>query len=403
MRIAVFDYKIIAANPSGGCHLTLLRSLAREHEFTVFSVEFENPDPASITWVRVPSPKRPLVLLFISFHLLAPCAYLWHRLRTRKRFDLVQSVESNLSFGGLVYSHFSHITYLRYHHPSRRGLRGLLRWLDHLLHAFVERLRYPSVEFIVTPSSGLGEELQRDLHVPEKKIKVIPNPIAIKRIERPQTFDRGDFRRRLGFAASDLVIAFSALGQFERKGLPFLLESLQVSNLQQIRVLVIGGEPDLIAEYRQRADSLGVGERIRFVGMQADVRPFLWSADVFVLPSAYESFSLVTYEAAAAGLPILAPPLNGIRDLLRDGENGFVISRNSASIICALERIAKLPEKKRLEMGQQARLTAATFSEERFIDEWRNLYRNWMTIAVPQGQSGQGIIAGRILARLKTL
>ncbi len=212
MRIAIFDYKIIAGNPAGNCHLTLLRALAKEHKFTVFSVEFENPDPAAITWVRVPSPTRPLALLFVVFHLVAPLKYLWHKMRTGERFDLVQSVESNLSFGSLVYSHFSHTTYLRDHRTTRRGLRGMLRWLDNWLHARAESFRYPAAELIVTPSTGLADELKHDFRVRPEKVSVIANPIAIRRMERPADFNRDGFRQGLGFAPSDFVLVFSALG-----------------------------------------------------------------------------------------------------------------------------------------------------------------------------------------------
>ena len=392
MRIAIFDYKIIAGNPSGNCHLTLLRSLAKEHKFTVFSVQFENPDPAAITWVRVPSPTRPLALLFVVFHLVAPLMYLWHKIRTRERFDLVQSVESNLSFGGLVYSHFSHTTYLRDHRTTRRGLRGLLRWLDNWLHAWVENFRYPAAEFIVTPSTGLADELKRDFRVAPEKVSVIANPIPIKRMERPAGFNRDNFRHGLGFAAYDFVLVFSALGQFDRKGLPLILESLADPVQLQTKLLVVGGEPDLIGEYRQRAKALGLGDRVCFVGMQSDVRPFLWSGNAFVLASAYETFSLVTYEAAAAGLPILAPALNGIRDLLRDGENGFLVTRSKLSITSALERITALPEEELQVMADNAHKSAASFSEERFADAWRNLYRNLKGSLALQQQLKQSII-----------
>jgi glycosyltransferase involved in cell wall biosynthesis len=203
-------------------------------------------------------------------------------------------------------------------------------------------------------------------------------------MERPVDFARDDFRRMLGFAASDFVLAFSALGQFDRKGLPLILESLTVPSQMQTKLLVVGGEPDLITQYWQRVDALGLENRVCFVGMQADVRPFLWSGDAFVLPSAYESFSLVTYEAAAAGLPILAPPLNGIRDLLRDGENGFLVNRSKLSIASALERITTLSEKQRQAMGENARQSAASFSEERFVDAWRGLYSNLKGSVAPQ-------------------
>ena len=379
MRIAIFDYKIISGNPAGNCHLTLLSSLAREHEFTVFSTSFENPDPLAITWVRVPSPTRPLALLFIVFHVLAPLVYLWHKIRTGKRFDIVQSVESNLCFGGLVYSHFSHTTYLRRYRTSRRGLRGMLRWLDNWLHACAESYRYSTAEYIVVPSNGLAKELERDFKVAPEKLCVIANPIPIKRMERPRNFDRDDFRKTHGFNATDFMLVFSALGQFDRKGLPLILEALAKQHQLHTKLMVVGGEPDLLAEYRERADALELRARVVFAGMQGDVRPFLWAADAFILASSYETFSLVSYEAAAAGLPIIAPSLNGIRDLLHDEENGFIITRNVNSITSVLERITTLSEDRRVQMGNNACQAAATFSEERFVDAWRIVYSTWKT------------------------
>jgi glycosyltransferase involved in cell wall biosynthesis len=268
----------------------------------------------------------------------------------------------------------------------------MLRWLDNWLHARVESFRYSAAEFIVTPSTGLAEELKLDFRVAPEKVSVIANPIPIKRMERPAGFNRDSFRLGLGIAPYDFVLVFSALGQFDRKGLPLILESLADPSQLQTKLLVVGGEPDLIGEYRQRANALGLGDRVCFVGMQADVRPFLWSGNAFILASTYESFSLVTYEAAAAGLPILAPALNGIRDLLRDGENGFLVTRSKLSITSALERITTLPEKQRQVMGNSARLSAASFSEERFADAWRNLYGHLKDSLTLQQQLKQSLL-----------
>jgi glycosyltransferase involved in cell wall biosynthesis len=268
----------------------------------------------------------------------------------------------------------------------------MLRWLDNWLHARVESFRYSAAEFIVTPSTGLAEELKLDFRVAPEKVSVIANPIPIKRMERPAGFNRDSFRLGLGIAPYDFVLVFSALGQFDRKGLPLILESLADPSQLQTKLLVVGGEPDLIGEYRQRANALGLGDRVCFVGMQADVRPFLWSGNAFILASTYESFSLVTYEAAAAGLPILAPALNGIRDLLRDGENGFLVTRSKLSITSALERITTLPEKQRQVMGNSARLSAAGFSEERFADAWRNLYGHLKDSLTLQQQLKQSLL-----------
>lgn len=377
MRIAIFDYRVIARNPAGSCHLTLLRALCHEHAFTVFSVEFENPDPKRIEWVRVRVPRRPLALLFVSFHVVAPILYFWHRLTKGKAFDLIQSVESNLGFGELLYAHFSHTTYLKSGHSGSSGLRGRMRWIDHALHAAAERVRFRRAKRIVVPSRGLQHEIQADFRLVGKKIEVIANPISVQTFERPESFDGESFRRNLGLKVSDVVCVFCALGHFERKGLPLLMEALRSPALNPIKLVVVGGEPDLIRTYKSRASRLRVDLQMRFVGFQVDARPYLWSADAFILPSAYETFSLAAYEAAAAGLPIIAPRLSGICDLLADGVTGFVIDPSAASITEALGRLLRTPRDERAKIGARAKTAAASYSIERFTESWRNLYQQW--------------------------
>jgi glycosyltransferase involved in cell wall biosynthesis len=376
LRIAIFDYRITRNNPIGSCHLAMLRALASEHEFVVFAVEFENPCPEKIKFIRVPAAKRPLALLFVLYHLLAPFCYFQYRLRGGPRFDLIQALESNLLFGDLLYSHFCHQSYLKQHwsRSGARGLRGAFRWLDHKLHAWMENLTYSRARYVVVPSRGLARELGTEFPSIKDKITVLPNPISLPRLEKPAAFDRAAFRGELGLKAEDVVALFVALGQFERKGLPLLMQALATPGFESIKLVVVGGESDLIARYTGEAAKLGVAGRIKFAGMQKDVRPYLWSSDVFVFPSLYETFSLVTYEAAASGLPIVVSHLYGVEDLLQDGDNGFLIETSVAGVRNGLERFLALSPARQLHMGQRARQTAAGCSEEHFVDAWRSFY-----------------------------
>jgi glycosyltransferase involved in cell wall biosynthesis len=383
LRIAIFDYKITRNNPIGSCHLAMLRALAGEHEFTVFAVEFENPCPQKIRFVRVPSPTRPLALLFVVYHFMAPLCYLLYRVRGGAKPDLVQALESNLAFGDLLYSHFCHGMYLK-HHWSRsgaKGLRGWFRWLDHQLHAWMENFTYPRARQIVVPSQGLARELKTEFPYIEDRLTVLPNPISLQRLQMPTDFDRQAFRQNLGIEDRDLVGLFVALGQFERKGLPLLLQALGTPEMQRVKLIVVGGEPDLIARYADETTRNQLGNRVKFVGMQSDVRPYLWSSDVFVFPSLYETFSLVTYEAAASGLPIVVSQLYGVEDLLVDGNNGFLIKTSVAGVREGLERVLGLSPDDRHAMGQRARLAASGCSEEHFVDAWRAFYSR----LTPQG------------------
>jgi len=379
MRIGIFDYKVIPTNPSGSCHLRLVQGLCREHEFTVFAVEFANPCPERVRFVRVPVPTRPLAFLFLAYHLVAPLAFLLHRLRTGGRFDLVQMVESKLGFGHVAYVKFCHRAYLRDHWKGTgaRDLRGALRFLDHWLHALAEPFVFRRARRLVVPSQGLRRELEATYPFTRGKIAVIPNPVDLDRMRPPEGFDRAGFRAERGASPEDLVLVFVALGHFERKGLHLVLEALARLRDPRVRLWVVGGEKDLVSAWERRASGLGLAERVRFFGMQKDVRPFLWGADAFVFPSVYETFSLVSFEAAAAGLPLVVTPLYGVEEFMRDGETGFVVERSAEGVAEAIGRLLIMPPEARLELGKRARESVERFGVQSFVENWRSFYEEW--------------------------
>jgi glycosyltransferase involved in cell wall biosynthesis len=376
LRIAIFDHKMTRNNPIGSCHLAMLRGLAAEHEFTVFAVEFDNPCPEKIRFVRVPSPMRPIALLFVVYHFMAPLSYLLYRLRGGPKFDLIQALESNIVFADLLYSHFCHRMYLKNHFSKSgaTGLRGWFRWLDHQLHGLMEGYTYPRAKQVVTISRGLERELKAAFPYVGNKLTVLPNPVRLDRLKMPAEFDRQAFRHSLGIDDQDLVGLFVALGQFERKGLPFVLQALAKPGMERLKLIVVGGEPGLIAQYAERAAKYQVGDRVIFAGMQSDVRPYFWSVDAFVFPSLYEGFPLVTLEAAACGLPIVVSHLYGVEEMLVDGDNGILVETSVDGVRQGLERFLRLPPSARHAMGQGARQAVSVYSEEHFVAAWRAFY-----------------------------
>lgn len=381
MRIAIFDYRVVPQNAIGNCHRRIVEALADEHEFVVFAPHFDNPRPDRIRHVHVPTPMKPLFLLFVVYHLVAPIILLLDRLRTGMRFDLIQSVESNTLLGNLVYAHFCHQAFLRDHWQNARpsGIRRIVRWLDHALHALFEPLVYRLGKRIVVPSKGLARELAA-LHGEEiaRKIEVIPNAIEWQHLQKPMNFDRDAQRHQAGIGVEDMAMVFSALGHFERKGLPILLEAMKCVGDTRLKLIVVGGTDSLIAEFRRRAQAAGVEQQVYFAGMHRDVRPFLWAADIFAFPSLYETFSLVSFEAAAAGLPLLVSHLHGVEDLIQKDVGGWTIDRSPEAIAEKL-RLA-LNDKALLHtMGADAAARAKAYDLDAFVERWRQFYRNWQS------------------------
>ncbi len=376
MRIAIFDYRIVPTNPVGGCHLRMLKGLCGRHDFTVFSVEFENPRPDRIRWVRIPLPVRPYVLLYTLFHIAAPIACAWQRLIRGAQFDLVQMVESNLLFGDVAYSQFCHRRYLKRHwrETRARGLRGFVRGAAHRAAAWLEPLVYRRVGRIVAPSRGLMAELAEEYPGQEKKVHVLPNPVDVDALAPPDPTERQRIRESLGLRRDEVVLLFAALGHFERKGLPLALEALARLRDPRLRLIVVGGQPDLVAEYRNRAKAMPLEDAVRFEGMQRDLRPYYWSADAFLFPTCYETFCLVAMEAAAAGLPLICTKVNGVEEILRDGENGLAIERSVDSVCEGVRRLLALGFVEQRQMKRRARESVMKYSSDNFVGAWEAFY-----------------------------
>ncbi len=69
MKIAIFDYVVTPNNAIGMCHRRMMQALAQEHDFSLFSCQFDNPLPSRIQWSRVPA-HRPSARRAVSF---LPC------------------------------------------------------------------------------------------------------------------------------------------------------------------------------------------------------------------------------------------------------------------------------------------------------------------------------------------
>ena len=152
------------------------------------------------------------------------------------------------------------------------------------------------------------------------------------------------------------------------------------------RLVMVGDGADRVAA-ADRARSLGISHRIEFVGLQTDIRPFLWEADAFVLASDDEGAPLVLLEAMACGLPWVSTAW-GAAAMLPPGECGFVVPPGSPDLLAAaMADLIKDPER-RLAMGRRARYRAETdFREETYVERHLQVIRS-LSATSEQNQGG---------------
>jgi len=232
---------------------------------------------------------------------------------------------------------------------------------------------------LILPVSGLvRDELVKVYPIPEDRIQVAPPGVSLKRfsaIDRPKC--RKEIRQRFDLTETDVVVLFVGMN-FEIKRLDLLVRGLAEavhsrSNRCRLKLLVVGrGDAD---RYRALAQELDISEHVVFAGVTREVETFYAGADIFAMPSAFDTFGLVVLEAMAAGLPVIISDKVGARDLIDSGYNGIVLpsSLTVSDMAAALQQLEH-PEK-RFRMGKAAEKTAAYYDWDRVAEQTADLYR----------------------------
>jgi glycosyltransferase involved in cell wall biosynthesis len=232
--------------------------------------------------------------------------------------------------------------------------------------------------------------------VSRSRLRVIPNGVDTTRF-RPLPEVRAGLRRELGLGEE---FVWLAVGRFElAKDYPTMLAAFaRLAGHDPNSKLLLVGRGSLQAATEELAQSLGLGPRVRFLGVRHDVPQLMSAADGYLLSSAWEGMPVVLLEAGAAGIPIVATAVGGNREVVLEGETGFLVPpRLPEELAEAMLRLANLsPEQRRL-MGQRGRAQVeARYALPKVIDRWEVMYRELLVHRgrpIPVAGSSQGDVA----------
>jgi D-inositol-3-phosphate glycosyltransferase len=194
---------------------------------------------------------------------------------------------------------------------------------------------------IVASTGKEKRALVRHYGAPSQKISVVPCGVNL---ERFTVIGKAQARRHLGLD-SDKIILF--VGRVDPlKGVDNLIKALpHLCDIPKLKLMIIGGGDHSrheVEQLRKLADSLEVRASVDFLGLikHEDLPYFYNAADACVVPSYYESFGLVALESLACGTPVVATDVGNHKNLIRQGETGYVTKDNDP---CRLaDRIASL-------------------------------------------------------------
>jgi|WetSurMetagenome_2_1015567.scaffolds.fasta_scaffold03437_8 glycosyltransferase involved in cell wall biosynthesis len=215
---------------------------------------------------------------------------------------------------------------------------------------------------IVAASGAIKKYLIEQEGVPADKIEVIYNGVEIEKFLK-QNREYNNNRQ--------LVIG--SIGRLtHQKGFDYLLEAMVKIDGVKCLIAGVGEEKNSLAE---KIKELGLSEKVELVGLKKDVSDFLASLDVFVLPSRWEGFGIVILEAGLSGLPVIASRVDGILEIIDDGQNGLLfMPGNTEELVDKIKSLLVNPaERARLGKNLQQKIQEK-FLIQKIVKQYEALY-----------------------------
>lgn len=226
---------------------------------------------------------------------------------------------------------------------------------------------------IIVVSQALAEWARHSYRLSNRRAVILHNPVDLDR------FRQGAVRPATDLGLSDSMtklVAVGTLGSGVNKRVDVLIRAAAVAREAGANVaLVVCGDGALRPELEGLAMSLGVADRVRFLGMRQDVPAVLAACDVFVHGAEFEPFGIVAVEALAMGLPIVVPDAGGMVEAVEPGKTGLVYPvLDHRALAAHMIRLDHHPVE-REQMSRAARRSAVTrFSVTAYMDHLYAIY-----------------------------
>lgn len=269
--------------------------------------------------------------------------------------------------------------------PRRRRPRIVHTFHGHVLQGYfgsaqqrgflaLERRLARHSDALVAVSPEVRDELV-DLGVGDPgKYRVIPVGLNLNQYSRvaERAGQAGPLRRSLGLPGSTYLVG--VVGRLVPiKDHATLFEAL--SEVPDVHLAVLG-DGELRSSLYQRAVDLGVADRAHFTGWWPDMPAAMEDLDLVVLPSRNEGTPLALVEASAAGRPVLATDVGGVRHVVQDGVTGWLCrAGDAAGLAERMRALSGAPELGRAAGREGRRLVVPRFGIEQTVALHRELYR----------------------------
>jgi glycosyltransferase involved in cell wall biosynthesis len=225
---------------------------------------------------------------------------------------------------------------------------------------------------VICVSNSVYQDHVRHTGLGDDKALVLYNGTDTSRFG--DTSLRNPARESLGLKPDETAIFFA--GRIANNKNPDIFIEIArrvVEPREKARFMIVGDGPrreDIEVSFK----SAGLIGKTQFLGFRHDIPDLLQAADIAVLPSFKEGFSIAVIETLASGTPLVATDVGGTAEAIEDGKSGIIVpARDDQAILNALEALVDDPER-RIVLSAGAVERAQTFSLENTVSELEALY-----------------------------
>ena len=259
------------------------------------------------------------------------------------------------------------------------------RWLHSpLRYRIANGVGFRASTRVLANSASVADSLRRDDWLNGDRVVVVPNFVDDHAFLPPDDDVRQQWVRELELASDALVVGIVA-SLLPIKDHATLLRAFGIlaPEWPTARLVVVGQGPEL-DNLRRLASELGLSAVVRFAGLRPQVPSFHFLFDISVLSSVSEGFPNTLVEAMAAGRPIVATDVGGVRDAVRAGENGLLVPPGApAAFAAALRTLFRDPGLRRTMGAAGAARARQEFHAEHVVGSLERLYERLLTDATP--------------------
>jgi len=240
---------------------------------------------------------------------------------------------------------------------------------------FSNRLLTPLSDGFIGVAKAHGAYLAAAEGCPARKVFIVPNGVDVTAFA--PTAPEAGLRGQLGVPeGAPLAMIVAALRPEKNHELFLRAASRVTQQLPEARFLIVGDGPRR-SELEELSRSLGIQDRVLFLGTRSDIPRLLAISDVLVLSSHMEANPVSILEALACGKPVVAPRVGSIPETIEDGMNGYLFpAGDEAQLAARLGHLLECPEQAQ-RMGAIGReRVVASWSLERMVDGYQDLIDN---------------------------